>query len=90
MSREFLWTNSQLNYLQYFFLYGVEKGRRTEAFIGRLPGGKYALKALEHERHVRTIIGGYDRDLQKSLRELWRTRNSHTLAKHLDRFPQTD
>jgi hypothetical protein len=39
MSREFLWTNSQLNYLQYFFLYGVEKGRRTEAFIGRLPGG---------------------------------------------------
>jgi hypothetical protein len=68
-------------------------------FIGRLPGGKYALKALgqldliisprdqEYEQHVCAIIDGYDHDLQNSLRELCRTRtSSRTPANHLDRF----
>jgi hypothetical protein len=67
--------------------------------LATLRGGKYALKGLEqldliisprdqeYEQHVRTIIGGYDHDLLKSLRELWRTKNSsHTPAEHLDRF----
>jgi hypothetical protein len=53
--------------------------RRTEAFIGGLPGGSYALKALnqldliinprdqEHDKHIRTIIVGYDDDLNRDL-----------------------
>lgn len=100
VSREFLWTTLPIELFAIFLLVWGREGRRTEAFIGRLPGvGKYALKVLEqldliissrdqeYEQHVCTIIRGYDDDLQKSLRELWRTKNSsHTPGNHLNRF----
>jgi hypothetical protein len=100
MSREFLWTTLPLTLFAIFLFVWAREERRTETFIGRLPiVGQYALKALEkfdsiisprdqeHEHHVATVINGYDHDLRKSLRELWRTKNSsHTPANHLNIF----
>jgi hypothetical protein len=99
MSREFLWTTVPLTLFAIFLVVWGREGRRTEAFVGRLPGGKYALKALEqldmvisprdkeYEHHIQIIIEGYGHDLRNSLRELWRIRNSsRILADHLSRF----
>jgi hypothetical protein len=100
MSREFLWITLPLTLFAIFlFVWGREE-RRTENVISRMPVvGKYMLKALEqidsiisprdqeYERHVAIVIDGYDHDLRKSLRELWRTRNSsRILANHLSQF----
>jgi hypothetical protein len=82
----------------FLFVWGREP-RRTEAFIGRLPGGGYILKALErldlvlsirdqeYDQQIRTIVTDYDNDLRQSLRILWRTRNtSRIMAAHLNQF----
>jgi hypothetical protein len=82
----------------FLFAWGREP-RRTEAFIGRLPGGGYIVKALErldlvlstrdqeYDQLIRTIVTDYDNDLRQSLRILWRTRNtSQIMAEHLNQF----
>jgi hypothetical protein len=100
MSREFLWITLPLTLFAIFlFVWGREE-HRTENVISRMPVvGKYMLKPLEqidsiisprdqeYERYVAIVIDGYDHDLRKSLRELWRTRNSsRILANHLSQF----
>lgn len=82
----------------FLFIWGREP-RRTEEFIGRLPGREAILKALkqldlvlstrdqEYEQHIRKIIAKYDNDLQQSLRIVSRTRNtSQIAAQHLNQF----
>jgi hypothetical protein len=82
VSREFLWTTFPIAIFAIFLVVWGREGPRTEAFVGRLPGGKYALKVLEqldmvisprdkeYEHHIQIIIDDYDHDLQKSLRRI--------------------
>jgi hypothetical protein len=96
-AREYVWLQIPLAAFAVFLIVWGREGKRTEAFVSRLPGGSYALKTLEqldlvlsprdreYEQHRKNIIIGYDDDQRKALRELWRTRNtSHN--PHLDRF----
>jgi len=99
IGRAYPWIAVPLGLFAVFLIVWGREGRRTEAFIGRVPGGSYMLKGLEqldlilsprdreYERHIRTVIGGYDVDQRKSLRDLWRTRSSsRTPSEHLNRF----
>jgi hypothetical protein len=99
IGRAYPWIAIPITLFAVFLLVWGRDSRRTEAFIGRLPGGAKLLETLEYldfvlsprdreyEQHIRTIIIGYDRDRQKFLRDLWRVRSSSgTPAEHLNRF----
>jgi hypothetical protein len=99
MGREFPWIAIPLEIFALFLIVWGREERRTEAFIGRLPGGKYLLRALlqldlilsprdlAYEGQIQAIITGYEHELRESLRRLWRTRNpSDVPQQHWERF----
>jgi hypothetical protein len=99
IAHEYIWLKILLVGLAVFLIIWGREQRQTETFIGRLPGGKYALKVLrqielvieprdqEHEHYIKDVIVGYGNDLRASLRTVLITRNSsRILAHHLDRF----
>jgi len=99
IGREYPWIAAPLTLFAVFLIVWGREGKRTETFIGSLPGGRYILKSLdqldlilsprdqEYDQHIRTAIVAYDDELRTALRTVFRTRNSSTiLAQHLDRF----
>lgn len=99
IGRAYLWIAIPLTLFAVFLILWGRESKKVEAAIGQMPGGRYALVILEqldlllsprdreYEQHVRSIIISYDRDQQKSLRDLWRTRSSSgTSGEHLNRF----
>src|SRR6266567_7298735 len=96
---QFPWIEIPLWLFAVFLVLWGRAPRRTEAFIGHLPGGEYVLKALEqldlvlsprdreYEQRIRAIIIAYTDDLRGSLRKLWHARNSSQIpAQHLNQF----
>jgi hypothetical protein len=59
MGREFPWIAIPLELFAIFLIIWGREGRRTEAFIGRLPAGGYMLKVLEQ---LDLILSPRDRD----------------------------
>ena len=99
IGRAYLWIAIPLTLFAIFLILWGKDGKNVEAAIGRMPGGRYALLALEqldlllsprdreYERYIRAIILRYERDQQQSLRVLWLTRSSSsTPNEHLNRF----
>ncbi len=99
MARDFQLIELALGLVAVFFIVWGRWNRETEAFIGRLPCGKCALKFLEqidlilsprdreHDQHIRAVISAYNSDIRASLRIVLRTRNSsRVLAHHLAPF----
>jgi hypothetical protein len=92
MGREFPWIAIPLELFAIFLIIWGREGRRTEAFIGRLPAGGYMLKVLEqldlilsprdrdYEQQIRMVITGYRDDLRMALRILWTTRNPNNIT----------
>jgi hypothetical protein len=99
LAREHVLVQTGLAAFAVFLIIWGREPRGTEEFLKRVPGGSFALKALEqldlilsprdreYERHIRSVITGYDAEQRKALRELWRTRTStHTPNAHFQRF----
>ena len=94
MARHFLLAEKALGLVAIFFIVWGRWNRGTEAFIRRLPCGKYALKFLEqidlilsprdreYDQHIRAVITAYNSDMQDSLRIVLRTRNSSRVPPH--------
>jgi hypothetical protein len=92
MARDFHFIEIAIVLVGLFFIVWGRDSHGTEAFIGRLRGGKYVLKFLdqidlilsprdrEYDQHIRGVILGYDNNLQKALRRLLKTRNPMDLT----------
>jgi hypothetical protein len=99
IGRAIPWVSVPLLLLAVFVIIWGKEQRATEAFVKNLPMGQYILAALdtfdsvlmprdrECNEHIRIIIEGYDVDLRKALRTLYRTRNtSRVVSQHLSKF----
>jgi hypothetical protein len=95
IGRAIPWVSVPLLLLAVFVIIWGKEQRATEAFVKNLPMGQYILAALdtfvprdrEYNEHIRIIIEGYDVDLRKALRTLYRTRNtSRVVSQHLSKF----
>jgi Mg2+/Co2+ transporter CorC len=92
MARGFLFVEIALGLVAIFFIVWGIAPEDTESVISRLIGRKYARKCLRnidliwsprdrtYDEHIRTLIIGYNDDLQKALRKLMITRNPMDLT----------
>jgi hypothetical protein len=81
----------------FLIVWGREQ-HATEAFVGKLPMGRYLLKALDqidavlvaidkdYNSHIMGIVLGYDDDTRRTLRILYRTRNANLAANYENTF----
>ena len=101
MARDYLLIEIALGSVAIFFIAWGMDGPGTEAFIGRLPSGKYLLRFLEqidlilsprdreYDQHIRGVIIGYHDDSRKALRLLLATRNPYKItSQQWDQFFQ--